>query len=107
AHEPPALAVNLDYSETPDLKEWASRARKDAQEYYPVLCAKLSSDGFTPTQQVNFIFKKGADGIAWTSGKVITFTDGWIHEHPGDTGTVIHELAHVIQGRYKGNPPGW
>jgi hypothetical protein len=101
----PIPAINLDYSGAPELKEWALRAQKDADEYYPKICEKLASEGFVPPRQIMFVFKVDK-GIAWTTGTKITFTEGWIKAHPKDTGTVIHELTHVLQA-YKGKVPGW
>ena len=102
----PSAAINVDFSQTPDLKDWALRAQKDADEYYPVIAEKLSGEGFEAPRQITFIFIKAPKGIAYTVDKTITFVEGWIQAHPKDTGTVIHELTHVIQA-YKGKVPGW
>lgn len=101
----PTAAINIDFSEVPDLKDWALRAQKDADDYYPVICEKLSSDGFVAPRQILFVFKE-TKGIAFTTGTQVTFARGWIQAHPDDTGTVVHELTHVIQ-QYKGKAPGW
>ncbi len=92
----PTAAINLDFSDTPDLKDWALRAQKDADAEYASICERLNSDGFTAPRQIMFIFKKDK-GIAWTIGTTITYAEGWIKADPRDTGTVIHELTHVIQ----------
>ncbi len=101
----PTAAINLDFSDTPDLKDWALRAQKDADAEYASICERLKSDGFTAPRQIMFIFKKDK-GIAWTVGTTITYAEGWIKANPRDTGTVIHELTHVIQS-YHGKNPGW
>ena len=100
-------AINVDFSECPDLADWAKRAQKDAEEEYPAIAERLASEGFTPPRQAMLIFKKDTKvQIAATGGDKITFNRAWIDSHPKDTGTVIHELAHVIQA-YKGRNPGW
>jgi len=101
----PTAAINLDFSDSPEMKDWALRAQKDADAEYPSICERLKSEGFTAPRQIMFIFKKDK-GIAWTIGTTITFAQGWIEAHPRDTGTVIHELTHVIQS-YHGKNPGW
>lgn len=100
-------AINVDFSECPDLKDWALRAQKDAEDQYPFIAEKLSSEKFTPPRQVMLVFKKETKiQIAATGGNTITFNRAWIDAHPEDTGTVVHELTHVIQS-YKGRNPGW
>ena len=97
-----SCAINIDYSEVPHLKEWALRAQKDASDYFPTLCAMLHDGGFVPSLQ--FTFYKDMEGVACTSGSKIAFAASWIHQHPEDTGTVIHELTHVIQAIQCDNP---
>jgi len=100
-------AINVDFSECPDLKDWALRAQKDAEEQYPFIAEKLGSEKFTPPRQIMLVFKKATKiQIAATGGDTITFNRAWIDAHPKDTGTVVHELTHVIQA-YKGRNPGW
>jgi hypothetical protein len=103
---PLKAAINVDYSETPDLTAWAQRAQKDAEDQFPVMAEKLSGDGYTPPRQIMLVFKKDMKGIAATSGTTISFAREWIVAHPDDTGTTIHELAHVVQN-YKRKVPGW
>ncbi|HYG73738.1 MAG TPA: basic secretory protein-like protein [Planctomycetota bacterium] len=102
-----SAAINVDYSETPDLKEWAERALKDADEQFPVIAERLKSEGYTPPRQITLFFRKDMKGIAHAIGSKIEFAEGWIKAHPNDTGTVIHELTHVIQGYTHANNPGW
>ncbi|MCY3018957.1 MAG: basic secretory protein-like protein [Planctomycetota bacterium] len=103
----PKAAINVDFSATPDLTEWALRAQKDAEEQYPIMAEKLGSEGFSPPRQIMLVFKDDPKlQIAATGGTTIVFARSWIKAHPTDTGTVIHELAHVIQS-YKRKVPGW
>lgn len=101
----PSAAINVDYSETPDLAEWALRAQKDAEEQFPIIAERLHSDGFVPPRQIMMFFKKDMKGIAHTIGARMYYAEGWIKANPKDHGTVIHELTHVIQQYH--NAPGW
>ncbi|HEY3322435.1 MAG TPA: basic secretory protein-like protein [Planctomycetota bacterium] len=103
----PTAAINVDWSEVPELAEWATRAQKDAEDYYPTIAEKLRSDGFTPPRQIMLVFKKDPKGIAWATGATITYGDEWIKKHPQDTGTTVHELTHVIQSYRSRKCPGW
>jgi hypothetical protein len=100
------LEVKLDYSEVPEMKDWAEKAKALVEQWYPFMCEALASDGFTPPKKLNLIFKKSDQGIASTSGGTITCSDGWFKAHPKDFGAVIHESIHVIQS-YPGGSPSW
>jgi hypothetical protein len=103
----PKPAINVDYSAVPELTEWAQRAQKDAEEQYPMIAEKLGAEGYTPPRQIMLVFKDDPKlQIAATGGTTITFAKSWIKARPKDTGTVVHELAHVIQN-YKKRVPGW
>jgi hypothetical protein len=100
------LEVRLDCSEVPEMKAWCERAKGLVEQWYPVLCDLLPSDGFTPARRINLVFKKSDSGIAATGGNTITCSDGWFKAHPADYGAIIHESIHVIQAYPRGSP-GW
>jgi hypothetical protein len=105
------IAINVDFSETPELKEFALRVVKESEEYYPTLCEMLASDGFTPPRQSMYVFKKDGKGVAATTGTTVTFDAPYYMGHKNDDGSAIHELAHVVQqygsGKGKKPCPGW
>ena len=57
------IEVRLDVSETPDMKEWAEKAKQLVEEWYPRLADYLASDGFTPPKkhQPGFQEEQGGD----------------------------------------------
>ncbi|HVE41853.1 MAG TPA: basic secretory protein-like protein [Planctomycetota bacterium] len=97
--------ITVDYSDVPDVKEWAEKARALCEKWYPVLSETLASKDFTPPREVRLVFKDEKKGIAYTSGAKITVVADWIRKHPDDFGMVIHELCHVVQSYPKG--VGW
>jgi hypothetical protein len=96
--------IEFDTSEAPHLQAWADQARGLVGEWHPRIADLLSSDGFTPTQQVNLRIKKADKGVAHASGNTINFISSWIENHPDDLGVAVHELVHVIQAYPNGKP---
>lgn len=89
--------VTVDYSEVPDVREWAEKARDLCEKWYPIVSEALAGRDFTPPREVRLVFKDEKKGVAYTSGTKITIVAGWIRKHPDDFGMVIHELCHVVQ----------
>jgi hypothetical protein len=106
--KPKAVAVTVDDAETPELKEWAGKAKALVEKWHPLIARLLKSDDFTPPDKVKLVFKKEMKGIAYTSGQTITISARWVKAHPDDWGMVVHELTHVIQSyRRPGRDTGW
>jgi hypothetical protein len=99
------VRITVDYSEVPDVKEWAEKARDLCEKWYPTISEVLAGKDFTPPREVRLVFKDEKKGIAYTTGATITIVADWIRKHPDDTGMVIHELTHVVQSYKKG--VGW
>lgn len=100
------LAVMLDTSEAPDLKEWGEKAAEHCRAWYPRIAYTLRSEGYNPPRAIRLKFEKACDNPAETSGDRIVISPQWIRAHPDDFGMVIHELAHVVQA-YPGAEAGW
>ena len=96
----------VDVSAAPDLADWAARAEKKMESFWPDTAALLYSDGFITPNAVHVIYRTGPDvtPVAATGGGVMTVNTAWCHQHPDDTGLVVHEAAHVVQS---GGSPGW
>lgn len=105
AGSPEGAKITVDYSEVPDVKEWAEKARDLCEKWYPTIVDVLASRDFSPPREVRIVFKDEKKGIAYTSGAKITIVADWIRKHPEDFGMVIHELCHVVQS-YKAGV-GW
>jgi hypothetical protein len=66
----------------------------------------LATPGYTPPGELSITFEKDKKGVADTSGNKIRVAADWVKKHPEDTGMIVHELVHVVQG-YKGPGPAW
>ncbi len=102
----PAVSINVDVSEVPDLKEWAEKAKGIAETWYPIITRDLETEGYTPPTKVTISFKDKMEGVAGTSGDHIDVSARWVREHPDDFGMVIHEITHVVQS-YPKYRPSW
>jgi len=103
----------LDASQAPDLKEWAeTKLRPEMDKWYPILRDCLASDGYTAPKQFSVTIRPGR-GVASTSSTSVRVSADWIRsqlKHPEwneAVGSVIHELAHVIQQYKSRGNPGW
>jgi len=102
----PALTVALDTRETPELKEWAAKAKVICEEQYPKICEILEPGVAIAPKETTLLFKKEMEGIAFASGSKITISGPYLAKRPDDFGMVVHELTHVIQA-YPRSDAGW
>jgi hypothetical protein len=106
--KPKAVDVEVDISETPELKEFAAKAKELIEKWHPKIADILKSDNFMPPTEIKLVIKKDLEGVAYTSGATITIAAAWIKKHPDDYGIVVHELTHVVQDYRRENPnAGW
>ncbi|MEX2214414.1 MAG: basic secretory protein-like protein [Phycisphaeraceae bacterium] len=105
----PPIAVEIDVSEVPEMKEWTEKAAKVVQEFYPRIVEELGEEGYTKPEKVNLYVKNETKGVAFASGNKITLISQWFKNQPQDVGAVVHEMCHVVQAyRSRTNrPPGW
>jgi hypothetical protein len=90
----------LEISNVPDrakAKKWGESAKELCEEWFPVLCKFLSTEGWAPPEVVRLVIKTDMKVPGSTSGSTISISDDWIAKHPEDFGMVIHELVHVAQ----------
>lgn len=111
--EKSAYRIEIDYSQTPDLKDWVERELRPAlAKWYPRIIALLPSDGYSAPRQFSVTIEANGDGVAATSGDRVTANAKWIRQElargPQNeaAGALIHEAAHVVQ-RYEHDTPGW
>jgi len=96
----PAVAIDFDTSETPELAEWVDKTlRPTCLEWYPKIVAMLPSQGFTAPTRLSVTFKKDMQGVAHTAGTRIVCAEPWFKRNlRGEAaGAVVHELVHVAQ----------
>lgn len=99
------LHVSVDASEAPDLGPWLQQAKDLCEVWYPKITKLMASPGFTPPDKVTLRLHM-MNGVAYTSGNVITISVDYVRHHPDDLGMVIHELTHVVQS-YPPSNAGW
>jgi Peptidase of plants and bacteria len=90
----------LEISNVPDRgksKKWGESAKELCEEWFPVYCKFLSTEGWTPPEVVKIVIKTDMKVPGSTSGATISVNDGFITKHPEDFGMVMHELVHVLQ----------
>ncbi len=102
-----APTFSVDVSESPEVAEWAAKAKLLCEKWYPKFVKEYATEGHKPAQTVMLHFKKDYDGIAATTGTKITIASEWITKHPDDFGMVIHEVMHVIQSYPPSRNAGW
>ncbi len=86
-------------------KKWGLAAKELCEEWFPVLCKFLSTEGWAPPEVVKIVIKPDMKVPGSTSGSTISVNDSFITKHPDDFGMVIHELVHVVQ-RYPNSHKG-
>lgn len=74
--------------------------------FFTVYPAEAKKYNKNTVKKVDFVIDPAYDGVAATSGSVITFNPEWFRKHPGDIDVVTHEGMHVVQA-YPEYNPGW
>ena len=95
-----ACVRQVDFSEAPELKELAERARYIGNEMYPMVLSFLADGTSNLPQQFDIVFKRQTSGGApgTTRGTTIRLNAGWMANSPVYLDTVLsHEMAHVAQ----------
>ena len=97
----------FDTSGAPELAAWTKQNIVHVvREWYPKLVEMFPSEGWKASRKVKFRFTNESDYPAYASANCVTLGRPWFRENPGDIGCIIHELFHVVQGRYR-NSPDW
>jgi hypothetical protein len=110
--------IDIDYTQTPELKEWVDKQLRPAlEEWYPIIIADLPSEGFSPPKRFTVTLEANGNGVAATGGTHVTANAKWIKSElargPQNeaVGALIHEEVHVVQqyGHVRGGhrDPGW
>ncbi len=104
---PYPVEYTVDVSDSPEMKDWAEKAARLCERWYPRLSEELKTDGYKPPRQVTIRITTGYNGVAMAGGGRITGSTKFFKAHPDDLGAMIHETAHVIQRYRSRNNPGW
>ena len=89
--------ISLDYSETPEYKDFAEMAYQLAVNFKSKYDSILVTDTAQEPKKITVAIKKSYKGVADTQGSSIVISADWVKEHPKDYGCLIHEIAHVFQ----------
>lgn len=92
-----APRIVVDSTDFPEGDAWMQRAKKLAEQYFPIVTSWLATEDFKPRSELKLIVKKEISAPAWATGDAITVSGKWITQHPEDLGMIIHELTHVVQ----------
>lgn len=69
--------IDIDYSQTPQLKDWAEKElRPTLEKWYPIILADLPTNGFVPPQRYSVTIEANGTGVAVTSSRPITSVIG-------------------------------
>ena len=101
------VEFTVDVKEAPEMKEWAEKAARLCEQWYPQICEAFKSEGEKPATQVTMLITPGYNGVAMAGRGRITGSSKYFKDHPKDLGAMIHETVHIVQ-HYRGrNNPGW
>ena len=106
---------SVDFSEAPEMKELAERARRLGNEVYPKILGLLTDDASRLPAQFDIIFKKHGADLAVTSGQKIYVSAEWFTSSPTNLEweakspanlemVLVHEMVHVTQ-RFRSKVP--
>src|SRR6266487_2190982 len=89
----------VDFSEAPEARALAERARQIGNETYPKILTLLAADSSKLPRQFDIVFKKNLVGnFGQTVGTTINLRAEWFAKNPSDLDeTLIHEMSHVAQ----------
>ena len=90
------VTVELDVSETPELRPWGENARKTLLEWYPRICNLLPTKGFVASDEVHLRIRESDKGVAGTAGNKIGIFETAIvvriEDEPGELARVTRRF---------------
>jgi hypothetical protein len=101
------VEIEVDCSDSPEMKDWAERAARLCERWYPAISEALASDGFKPPHHIKMKISRTYDGVAAAGGDEIIGSTRYFTDHPDDVGALIHETTHVVQNYGGHDNPGW
>jgi Peptidase of plants and bacteria len=107
-----ASVRNVDFSEAPEARALAERARQIGNEMYPRVVALLADDSSKIPRQFDIIFKEHlkTNEAGRAIGKKIRLDASLLEKNPKKLEAIlIHEMAHLTQALhwYKPFPTAW
>lgn len=97
----------VDVTDAPEMKEWAEKAARLCERWYPKINEALKSEGHRPRTYVSLVLSGSSKGVAMAGGGKITGSVRFFKKNPDDLGAMIHETVHIAQGYRNRNNPSW
>lgn len=93
------ITVNVDTTEATDLTQFGQRVKATMEEWYPLVCRLLESPTYIEVPEIYLKFDPKMEGVAGADafGRTISGSANYYREHQDDVGSMIHEMAHIIQ----------
>ncbi|ODM94871.1 hypothetical protein Ocin01_11806 [Orchesella cincta] len=105
AHLAQGVTIDVDTSAAPDLADFGRRVKATLEDWYPRVVDILNSPTFQPIDRIPIYFDPNYDGVAYAGGGRIVGAVNYYRSHQDDVGSMVHEMAHIIQGYRKCD--GW
>jgi len=100
------------FNETPELRDWAERARKLGDEIYPKILALLADGTAKPPRQIDIVFRKQlkGDAMGLAIGRTVYLNasyfvretnkeSSYLKDSVNFDKVLVHEITHVVQQR--------
>jgi len=91
------VEIIIDTSDAPGLVNFGQVVKSTLVEWFDRVGDILESPTYTPPSQINVYFDPNYDGVAYASGNNIVGSVDYYLTHQDDIGSMVHEMAHVIQ----------
>jgi hypothetical protein len=104
ADPPTGPTVTVDNTELDTVNAYAAKAKAIVTEWYPRIVEILGAQKATPLKNVTIYMDTQMDIPAATGGDTIHVSVRYVEKHPDDTGMIVHELTHAVQGYPKYDP---
>jgi hypothetical protein len=101
------IEIDVDCADSPEMRDWASKAASLCERWYPRINDELKSEGYKPAHHVTMKITTTYDGVAAASGHEIVGATKFFKDHPDDLGAMIHETVHIVQNYHSRKNPGW
>jgi hypothetical protein len=92
-----AVEITVDTSDAPDLQAFGARVKSTLLDWFEQVGQILDSPAYEPPARILVYFDPNYDGVAYASGTDIVGSVDYYRTHQDDIGSMVHEMAHVIQ----------
>ena len=101
------VEIDVDCADSPEMRDWAEKAARLCERWYPRISEALASEGYRPRHHITMKVTTTYDGVAAASGGEIIGSTKYFKDHRDDVGAMIHETTHIVQNYKSRGNPGW